>query len=154
MFRFRYDLFFLLLTVSFILFGCGAAFNPYESQFECPQAEKGKCVGIPEAYKESLNSTVNGTYNVYEEIYGKRGEMLLTPTEERYVESLYQKLTDLLKEPNTPVVMPPKVVRVLVLPYSEESNKALYSSRYIFVLVDEPKWLLHNIIQQLNAPEE
>lgn len=154
MFRFRYDLFFLLFAVSLILFGCGAVFNPYQSQFECPQAEKGKCVGISEAYKESLNSTVNGTYNVYEEIYGKRGEMLLTPTEERYIESLYQKLTDLLKEPNTPVVMPPKVVRVLVLPYSEESNKALYSSRYIFVLVDEPKWVLHNIIQQLNAPEE
>ncbi|MEM4619883.1 MAG: TraV family lipoprotein, partial [Desulfurococcaceae archaeon] len=136
------------------LFGCGAVFNPYESQFECPQAEKGKCVGIPEAYRESLSSSANGTYNVYEEIYGKRGETLLTPAEERYIEALYQKLTSLLKEPNTPVVVPPKIVRVLILPYSEESNKALYSSRYIFVLVDEPKWVLHNIIQQLNAPEE
>jgi conjugal transfer pilus assembly protein TraV len=58
-----------------------------------------------------------------------------------YQEALYKELAGLLKEPLTPIVAPPKVMRVLLLPYKGDSNE-LYMLRYIYFFVEEPKWIL------------
>lgn len=149
----------VIISVAFI-YGCGAVVNPYKGEFTCPQAEPGKCVGIPQAYVEVLNATHNQTdivTNFMNMLYQQEGrsskEFLLTPAEERYIESLYDKLSGLLKDPSTPVISPPKVVRVLILPYSTSEGKVFNSARYAFVIIDDPKWVLQNIIDML-GPEE
>lgn len=152
----------VFLFVSLVLLnGCAKVVNPYSSQFECPQAEKGKCVDISTAYEISLsqekereiskaqgfdNKTDNATSYL-------RGELLLSPAEKAYVEGLYNVLTKLLKDPQTPIIAPPKIVRILILPYQGADDKKFYSARYVYVIVDEPKWVLQNILTMPAAEE-
>lgn len=151
-----------VLLFSFVLYSCGKAVNPYHGEFECPPSEKGKCTGIPQAYKESLskegdsvsynlaqtfdNRTSNGTF--------VRDQLLLSPAESQYIESLYDILSKLLKDPQTPVVVPPKIVRVLILPYQGQGEKEFYSARYVYVIVEDPKWVLQNILTMPAAEEK
>jgi len=160
---------FVLFMFCLLVAGCGKAVNPYESEFSCPQPEKGKCVGIPEAYKESLRQSEMRDYNLAKEAFSsekkKKGKeeareetsveshLLLSPAERQYVESLYGVLTKLLKNPQTPVIMPPKVVRVLILPYEGNGGKNLYSARYIYVIVEDARWVLHNVLTSEIIPE-
>jgi len=39
----------------------------------------------------------------------------------------------------------------MMLPYQGDSGKELYSARYIYLMVDEPKWILQNLT---NLPPE
>jgi len=158
----------LIVLLCFLLNGCGRILNPYESEFSCPQAEQGKCIGIPEAYNESLSQEKEvKEYNLAKEAFSSdvseeqkkstsysRDSLLLSPAEKQYVESLYDVLTKLLKDPQAPVIMPPKIVRVLILPYQNQEGKNLYSARYIYVIVEDPKWVIHNILTSEVTPEE
>ena len=59
----------------------------------------------------------------------------------RYRSALYDRFSGLLKEPQTPVVAPPKVMRVLLLPYTGQDNE-FYMLRYVYFFVDKPRWIL------------
>lgn len=59
----------------------------------------------------------------------------------RYRSALFDKFGGLLKEPQTPVVAPPKVMRVLLLPYTGQENE-FYMLRYVYFFVDKPRWIL------------
>ena len=59
----------------------------------------------------------------------------------RYRSALYDKFSGLLKEPKTPIVAPPKVMRVLLLPYTGQENE-FYMLRYVYFFVDKPRWIL------------
>ncbi len=139
---------YILFVFIMILFlnSCGKTINPYESEFTCPPHEPGKCVSLPQAYVESLENSNVKEGNKTDNTSLLRDPLLLSPAEKAYVESLYNVLTKLLKDPQTPIVVPPKIVRVLVLPYQDESGKNFYSARYVYVLVDDVKWVLHNIL--------
>jgi len=134
-----------LVTVIF-LSGCSAALNPYASEFSCPETEKGKCVAVKTAYEESLNPLVKP------EMGAKEGECKdcreekspasgQTPPESEYREALYKRMTGLLKEPETPMVVPPQVMRVLLLPYRGEGGE-LFMARYAYFFLDRPEWIL------------
>ena len=41
-----------------LLCGCSTVLNPYQSSFNCPETENGKCVSVQTAYRESLNPLV------------------------------------------------------------------------------------------------
>ena len=127
-------------------------------------------MGIPEAYKESLRQSEMRDYNLAKEAFSSDkekeknekdshkegfvgGYLLLSPAERQYVESLYDVLTKLLKDPRTPVIMPPKIVRVLILPYEGNGGKNLYSARYIYVIVEDARWVLHNVLTSEIIPE-
>jgi conjugal transfer pilus assembly protein TraV len=146
------------------LSGCASKImNPYSEEFTCPQAEKGKCVPIKQAYMESLqsqqqdllfsptpqvnNQTANVTsfsvqsifpQDAFIEAYGK------------YNEALIRKLQQMLESPKTPVLVPPQVIRVLIFPYAADRD-TFYAERYAYVIVEEPQWVFHNI---LNVQEE
>jgi conjugal transfer pilus assembly protein TraV len=146
------------------LSGCASKImNPYSEEFTCPQAEKGKCVPIKQAYLESLQSSpqdllftptpqvnnqpVNATsfsaqnifpQEVFIESYGKYNEVLI------------KKLQQMLENPKTPVLAPPQVIRVLILPYAVDKD-TFYAERYAYVMVEEPQWVFHNI---LNVQDE
>ncbi len=59
----------------------------------------------------------------------------------------------LLDDPVTPVVVPPTAMRVLFLPYPGDDHE-LYMPRYVFMFVDEPKWLLGDYLREAVPAEK
>jgi len=138
------------LVVVFFLCGCSAVLNPYASEFNCPETEKGKCVAVKTAYDESLNPLVRHEPGAGEsECRDCKGEKPIEKPpasgtgspEAEYREALYKRMTGLLKEPETPMVAPPQVMRVLLLPYRGEGGE-LFMARYAYFFVERPQWIL------------
>jgi len=148
--------------------GCASkVMNPYSEEFTCPQAEKGKCVPIKQAYLESLQSSQetllytptptatsqadkqkeNGTSFSVQSIFPQDN---FIEAYGKYNEALLKKLQQILENPKTPVLIPPQVVRVLILPYAADRD-TFYAERYAYIIVEEPQWVFHNI---LNREEE
>lgn len=135
-------------TITFILFlimltGC-SIFNPYNGDFTCPKTYNGKCVPPKQAYQESLENTPGEDEKAIKPLkdlkdLNLKGSMI----EATYQNALFEKLTSLLKEPTTPMIAPPEIVRVLILPYKGEGAK-LFMPRYVYIIIDEPKWVLGN----------
>lgn len=146
---------YILLTsilMAFSISGCAI----YDSNFTCPDSYNGRCVSISEAHrlakenkdnpqsdpsveKKNLNSTDNQPSGAPS---GANKEDL---AHSLYKESLYKRLDSLAKEPTTPIVAPPQVMRILLLPYKGEGNE-LYMLRYVYFFVDEPRWVLGDSI--------
>ena len=59
----------------------------------------------------------------------------------QYRSALFDRFAGLLKEPKTPIVAPPKVMRVLLMPYTGQENE-FYMLRYVYFFVDKPRWIL------------
>jgi conjugal transfer pilus assembly protein TraV len=64
----------------------------------------------------------------------------LLPPEE-YQGALYRRLAGLVKEPRTPLVAPPELLRVWLLPYEGEGGE-LFMERHVYVMVEKPRWVL------------
>jgi len=129
--------------------GCaafGEALNPYKSDFNCPLTDKGKCVDMKSAYNESLqqNNSVN-TLTTEGQIVGVSGETL-------YQNARNRKLSEMLKDPTTPIVAPPRVMRVLLLPYKSDSND-LFMPRYAYFFVDQPQWVFGNYMTNMTEED-
>jgi len=140
----------VIMIICLLLAGCGI-FNPYKSKFDCPMGENGKCISVPDAYKESMAKTSSGqeyNNNVKDKDAGegKKGngavsaEQQVNPRE-IYQQEMAKKLVGFIKQPITPFLAPPSVARALILPY-KASSKELYSERYIYFIVDEPQWVI------------
>nr|WP_246562059.1 TraV family lipoprotein [Geobacter grbiciae] len=148
-----------------LMSGC-ALLNPYESNFSCPESYNGKCVSVQTAYSESSGGaarTKDAAADQSHESCGSESENLGACTDSRkelagsnpaskengaltkYRAALFDKFTGLLKEPVTPVVAPPKTMRVLLLPYTGQDNE-FYMLRYVYFFVDEPRWLLGDTV--------
>jgi len=105
-----------LLLLVLLLAACAPvkdAINPYNEDFKCrAKDDAGKCIDTPTAYKEAR--------------YPEAKEGQPDPVDSmnrRPRTSRYQILTELLQEPKKPVLQPPKILRVLLLPYQgEEKN--------------------------------
>jgi conjugal transfer pilus assembly protein TraV len=54
-----------------------------------------------------------------------------------YQRAVNKKLATMLKAPNTPLIAPPQVMR--------DMNE-LYMMRYIYLLIDDPKWVVGNYL--------
>ena len=165
----------LIIITMLCLWGCGAILNPYKDDFSCPDQDKGKCIKVEGAYKESLQKKKTNTLNekenkaacekcrkeainnnVSEDTYctacstsetNKSGNNRRTTesSETMYQRAVNKKLATMLKAPNTPLIAPPQVMRVLVLPYKGDMNE-LYMMRYIYLLIDDPKWVVGNYL--------
>ncbi len=134
---------FLLGLASLTAFGCASTMNPYSENFTCPISEQGKCVPIQQAYQESVQN-----YKITLNERTERNDLLkqdFAPVEDVYKDALFNKLSQLLKDPKSPILAPPKIVRVMILPYQGENGKEFYSARYVYVLVEEPQWILQNL---------
>lgn len=138
------------LTLNVI--GCASILNPYNKEFQCPDTYKGKCVSMQQAYEESLNggpknateSTGNpdadgGASNPF--IHTTSGNR---PDPRREYEALmYHKLAGVIAAdaPETPLLIPPKPVRVLILSYTD-GNNIMMGHRHAYFLATEPRWVL------------
>jgi len=110
----------------------GNTINPYKSNFNCPYKESGKCISMTGAYDESRQDKLQPT--------DPAKGLFATNGEKAYQEGVYKKLSGLLEEPKTPLIAPPKVMRVLLLPY--RNDRDLYMYRYAYFVVDDFRWVL------------
>jgi conjugal transfer pilus assembly protein TraV len=122
-----------LIIASLLAICCSGCFlNPYSSDFTCPKTANGKCVSLTDAYEESLRPKATTKGSV-------KGDQMQTDSS-AYKSQLLKKLVGLIQEPTTPLVVPPTVMRGLVLPYLGDENE-LYSSQYVYFFIDEPSFV-------------
>ena len=121
----------LILTV---VAGCAPvknAVNPYEENFRCRARDsEGQCVDTPTAYRQARvpDPATATTSAVQDEAQGER----------------YRAISDLLAAPETPLLNPPKILRVLLLPYRGEANE-LFMSRYAYLEIEPAEWVLTEV---------
>ena len=121
----------LILTV---VAGCAPvknAVNPYEENFRCRAKDsEGQCVDTPTAYRQARvpEGATETTSAVQDEAQGER----------------YRAISELLEAPETPLLNPPKILRVLLLPYRGEANE-LFMSRYAYLEIEPAEWVLPEV---------
>ena len=121
----------LILTV---VAGCAPvknAVNPYEENFRCRAKDsEGQCVDTPTAYRQARvqDPATESSSTVQAEAQGAR----------------YRAISDLLAAPETPLLNPPKILRVLLLPYRGEANE-LFMSRYAYLEIEPAEWVLTEV---------
>lgn len=165
-------------VLSFTISGCSTVLNPFDSSFACQGiTSNGKCTSVTNAYKESVNNgesqqqqqekpAVNNGNDGDLVIVSQRqeGEYLIsngvtkhsnkTDNALSYRESQMSKITKLLTKPNTPVIVPPSVIRVLILPYQGDDDELLMP-RYAYFMLDKPKWVVGDyLINQQGTDKE
>ncbi len=131
------------VSLGFLLSGCSTVMNPYHSDFSCPNYYKGKCVPLTEAYNESIHNTDGAPNKAQKQLkqmsintQNNAGEK----TTSIYEQQLLNKIGKLVKKPKTPIVVPPTVMRVLILPYVNNQNE-LEMGRYVYFFTGKPKWI-------------
>ena len=121
----------LILTV---VAGCAPvknAVNPYEENFRCQARDsEGQCVDTPTAYRQARvpDPATASTSAVQDEAQSER----------------YRAISHLLAAPETPLLNPPKILRVLLLPYRGEANE-LFMSRYAYLEIEPAEWVLTEV---------
>lgn len=126
---------YFLCLFPLLINGCGAVLNPYYENFNCQAPEDtGHCVDTPSAYDEAVgvNQLVKGE---------------AANTEKQIDEARFERLAQLLKEPQTPMIVPPRILRVLILPY--RGNDDLYMARYAYLQVESARWVLTGIDEDI-----
>ena len=137
-------IFCFFLFLAFALTGCAGAMNPYSSSFSCPNFKNGRCVSVETAYKDSTDGKYQDLWK--ESGAGKSKKEKIEPTDaDLYQSALYGRLNGLLKSPVSPMVVPPQVMRVLILPYAGRDNE-LYMQRYVYLFLSGPRWLLNDAV--------
>jgi len=154
----------LLLLVP--LSGCGGLVgelvNPYEENFKCrTRDDAGKCIDTSSAYKEARFPDVdNASETSCTNVSGDTIPCPPATTAESGIRtninqltaqnSRYKALTELMQEPDKPMLEPPKVMRVLMLPYKGE-NDELFMTRYVYLKLKESQWVLTDISEKAKA---
>jgi len=157
-----------LLFSLFVMTGCSGTLMPYESSFQCPGGYNGICESIDDAYHDSVNGIDARQFDEkwkehkadWEESHAEliaarksisaidkaSGTVSTGQKPVSYRESYLRKMKDLIDAPETPVLVPPKVIRILVLPRTYEQRRSLVGSHYLFSqLEDGPRWILRKI---------
>ena len=87
-----------LLLLPLFLTGCGAALNPYNENFRCLAPEdSGQCVDTKTAYEEAIG-------------LGQGAPGKPSTAEESAEAARLSRLSELLREPQTPMIAPPRVL--------------------------------------------
>jgi len=119
--------------------GC-AILNPYEEEFGCPGGDYGKCEKVKDAYEDS-----------FVEEQEKFSPMVKTSKQQvtkesdgpvyDYQKQLYAEMKGIIGDAETPMLTPPKQMRLLVLDYVD-NDKVLYGYRYIYFMAEQERWIL------------
>ncbi len=146
----------LIAATGFIVSGCSSLVSPYSSKLQCPNTYKGKCVSVETAYSESINNPLVRPGQEADSDYEhndkpcegceKKADRNGSPVKRttpkyQYQEALYRRLASLIEQPSTPIVVPPEVMRVLILSYTGSDNE-LFSYRYVYFFATKPKWII------------
>jgi len=152
------------LSVSAVLAGC-SIFAPYDSKFMCERArDYGSCQNVSEAYDSATGATKPGqmafshaktgsperSKDSADKEKGDRAIAAEPSSRNRYKEAEYAEMAKLLEQPVTPMLVPPKELRTLVVAYAT-GDKAVYMPRYIYYVVSEGHFVMGDY---LNAPSK
>lgn len=137
------------ISLAFLLAGCSAVFNPYKENFTCRGGSPGKCSSTPEIYSEAVGA--GKTAAQVDPLLSSPKVVSITANESAYREAELAKAAKLLKQPVTPIIVPPAVMRVLILPYQGEGGE-LNMMRYAYIMSDKPKWIMGDYL--VKQPEE
>ena len=152
----------LPLLLLLLLPGCSgfkSIINPYEENFNCrTKDDAGKCIDTPSAYKEARFPDANDVTMDAATCTNANGEKVpchphVSNTNTHQLtaqDSRYKVLTELLEEPDKPMLEPPKIMRVLMLPYKGESDE-LFMTRYVYLKLKESQWVLTDISEKQKA---
>jgi conjugal transfer pilus assembly protein TraV len=130
--------------------------NPYDEQFHCRAKDtEGKCVDTPTAYQDARypqpaieEGPAKKDGKVF--LFGSaisEGQPIPAPhvsAKDAAKASQYKSTTDLLDNPEAPLLKPPKILRILILPYKGEKNE-LFMTRYAYLEVEKASWVLTDI---------
>jgi len=130
----------LVIVAGCLLSACSTmekAINPYNEDFKCQaRNDVGECIDTPTAYKKAR----------YPEVIGNETEPANSPHHE-VQDQRYRVLAGLLQEEKKPILQPPKILRVLLLPYKGE-NEELFMTRYIYVKIENADWVLTDLTEK------
>ncbi len=142
---------FLILVTTIVFFAGCSTLNPYGKTSDCPDPHNGDCVSMDTAYRRSKSDPKNSEQR---RIDPKHDSPLIkdraqknqapAPTASQgavYKRELYREIAGLVKQPITPVRIPAKHLRVLILGYDRED--LFYNQRFIFFESDKPRWILN-----------
>jgi conjugal transfer pilus assembly protein TraV len=111
--------------------------NPYNEDFKCRATDdEGKCIDTPTAYREARHPEPEGENPEPVEAMKQQAR-----------DQRYRILAELLQEPEKPVLQPPKILRVLLLPYQGEEEE-LFMTRYIYVKIEDSRWVLTDLTEK------
>ena len=124
----------LLLLVQFFS-GCGPVLNPYNEDFRCrAKDDAGECIDTPTAYQKARHPETEA-------------EVIPTPAEtakQELQDNRYKVVSELLQEETKPLLRPPKILRILLLPYKGEDQE-LFMSRYVYLKIEDSQWVLTDL---------
>lgn len=118
--------------------GCGPVLNPYNEDFKCrAKDDAGECIDTSTAYQKAR----------YPE-QPAQNELPPAQTEQHKLQdNRYRLVSELLEEETKPLLQPPKILRVLLLPYKGEGEE-LFMSRYVYLKVEDSQWVLTDLTEQ------
>ncbi len=129
------------LLLLFLLTACGPlqeTVNPYNENFKCrARDDAGECIDTPTAYKKARYP---------EPAPGEKAEPATGITQE-IQDNRYRLVAGLLQEEKKPLLQPPKILRVLLLPYKGEGGE-LFMSRYVYVKIEDSRWILTDLSEK------
>ena len=145
----------ILLALFLSLTGC-QTLNPFDEDSDCPDPLNGDCITMDTAYRRSKADPKNTAAIVIDPRHDSplikdrpdmngNYDVRRSFQDQVYKNELYQEIAGLVRRPITPVRLPAKLMRVLILGYDREDR--FYSHRYIFFESDRSRWIL-NIIDE------
>lgn len=130
----------------------GCSILPYDNDFGCKLKNNyGKCISSLDTYDEAVTGNDKGNAIGDEGVVeGKSQEASANskashsdPAYDNYRARVYQQLSSMIDQPETPMVKQAKVIRTLILGYSPSSDKRIaYMPRYVYSMLDEPSFVL------------
>ena len=126
------------------LSACASTFSSYDSNFSCKNSDHGGCEHPMVAYEKARSMAAQYPSDAI----GDDDLDSALPAGDRaydgYKDALYGELETLVRGPGTPIIVPAKTVRTLILPYTDPSNgdQRLYMPRYVFTVLEEARFVL------------
>ena len=137
----RYKTFLLPAIAVMLISACAPlqeTINPYEENFKCKAKNNaGECIDTQAAYKKAR--------------YPKPAQNIKSDFDHEVKQdvqvSRYKILAELLRKEKKPLLQPPKILRVLLLPYKGEKEE-LFMSRYVYVKIEDSQWILTDLVEK------
>lgn len=135
----------------------GCSILPYEDDYSCRITDNyGKCMSIKQSYDgASAPALVPGeNHRLAAKKTGstKNNKTVVGTSRDIYLDGYYDEMAQLIHQPETPLVKPPKTLRTLILSYSGSvQKKTLFMPRFVYSIVEEPEFVL---TQFYKTPEQ
>ena len=136
------------LLMLFSLTAC----TPYSNNFSCPGTYPGVCESMQDSYADSVAGIDPREFDPkYQEKKKKWEEAHKNLIEARmraastadealeYRQTVFQELKRAIEQPQTPILVPPKVQRALILGHGK--GRMFTAPHFVFFTIDEPKWV-------------